>query len=100
MAQTNDCKVEQRKIHSIDYILILKVLTVNTETKKIILTTKKTILSSTYHKLTEYDQARSGMVLEGVVTKVVEKGLRVLFYNGVKVSRIRASVSLLRCMME
>ncbi|KIO08444.1 hypothetical protein M404DRAFT_938123 [Pisolithus tinctorius Marx 270] len=61
-----------------------RVLTVEPERNRVILTTKRTLLDTTQPILTSYEDAKIGAVTHGVIFAVSEKGLKVEFFNNVK----------------
>jgi rRNA biogenesis protein RRP5 len=61
-----------------------QVLTVNPEKRRLQLTHKKTLVSSTLPILTQYDDAKRGMATHGFITSLRENGCLVTFYNNVK----------------
>ena len=54
--------------------------------KKLKLTAKKSLLTTTLPILTDKTQAFPGMVVEGVILIINDKGVVVSFYNGVTVN--------------
>ena len=58
-----------------------KVLEVDREKKKIIVTLKQTLLESKYPILTSFEDASTGIRSHGVVTGIREKGIYVTFFN-------------------
>jgi rRNA biogenesis protein RRP5 len=62
----------------------IQVLTVDSERKRIALTAKKTLIESSLPILSRFEDARVGLVTHAVVFKVVDKGLQIEFYNGLK----------------
>ncbi|KAI6047791.1 hypothetical protein EDC04DRAFT_2555890 [Pisolithus marmoratus] len=61
-----------------------RVLTVEPERNRVVLTAKRTLLDTTQPILTSYEGAKIGTVTHGVVFAVTEKGLKVEFFNNVK----------------
>jgi len=61
-----------------------RVLTVNSERKRIALTAKKTLIESSLPIISRFEDARVGLVTHAVVFKVMDKGLQIEFYNGLK----------------
>lgn len=55
-------------------------------TRKVVATLKKSLLTTKLPSLTAYNQLSEGMTLEGFIVKVMDAGVLVAFYNGVKVS--------------
>ncbi|KAG0628431.1 hypothetical protein M758_1G025900 [Ceratodon purpureus] len=64
--------------------LKFRVLTCDHETKKIVLTHKKTMISSKLNPLVSYEDAVEGLVTHGFITGVEDIGCFVTFYNDVK----------------
>jgi rRNA biogenesis protein RRP5 len=62
----------------------IQVLTVNSERKRIALTAKKTLIESSLPIISRFEDARVGLVTHAVVFKVMDKGLQIEFYNGLK----------------
>jgi rRNA biogenesis protein RRP5 len=61
-----------------------KVLVVDPDRKRIVLTAKKTLLESDLPILSKIDDAKVGVVTHGVVVSVSEKHILVEFYNHLK----------------
>lgn len=61
-----------------------RVLRVDVERRRIVLTAKKTLVDSTLPILASYEDARVGLVTHAVVRKVAEKSLQVEFYGDVR----------------
>ncbi|KIM88562.1 hypothetical protein PILCRDRAFT_813517 [Piloderma croceum F 1598] len=61
-----------------------RVLTVDSERKRIALTAKKTLIESSLPILSRFEDARVGLVTHAAVFKVIDKGLQIEFYNGLK----------------
>lgn len=59
-------------------------LTVDPERKRIALSAKKTLVESSLPILSEFEDARVGLVTHATVFRVTDKGLQVEFYNGLK----------------
>jgi len=62
----------------------VKVLAVDSERKRISLTTKRTLLESTLPILSKLEDVTIGLVSHAVVLKVFDKNLIVEFYNNLK----------------
>ena len=62
----------------------IQVLTVDPERKRIALSAKKTLVESSLPILSEFEDARVGLVTHATVFRVTDKGLQVEFYNGLK----------------
>ena len=70
---------------SLSYILIdHKVLTVDPERNRIVLTAKKTLLDTTFPILTAFSDAKVGLLTHAVIFRVTDKYLMVEFFNNVK----------------
>lgn len=61
-----------------------KILTVDAERKRVILTAKKSLLSKSCVPLASYSTAQRGQVYQGVIVKVMPNGCLVAFFNNVK----------------
>jgi rRNA biogenesis protein RRP5 len=61
-----------------------KVLVVDPERKRIVLTAKKTLLDSDLPILSKFEDAKVGVVTHAVVFNVSEKHILVEFYNNLK----------------
>ncbi|EIW86889.1 hypothetical protein CONPUDRAFT_115715 [Coniophora puteana RWD-64-598 SS2] len=61
-----------------------RVLTVDPERKRVVLTAKKTLVDSELPIISSFEDAKVGMVVHAVVFKVFEKGLQLEFFNNVK----------------
>lgn len=61
-----------------------KVLVVDLERKRIALTAKKTLVESDLPVISKYEDAKPGLITNGVVFKVFEKHILVEFYNNLK----------------
>ncbi|CAE6439154.1 unnamed protein product, partial [Rhizoctonia solani] len=61
-----------------------KVLSVNPERSRILLTLKKSLLESTLPILTTFDDAKVGMVTPGVVQRIEERFVILEYYGGVR----------------
>ena len=64
---------------------IFKVLSVNPEKRKLILTHKKSLLSSKLAVISSYTDVQKGSQIEGFIADVRDKGVLVVFFNNVKV---------------
>lgn len=62
----------------------LQVLVVDAERKRIVLTSKKTLLDSPLPIVAKFEDATVGLITHAVVFKVTEKSLHVEFYNNLK----------------
>jgi len=62
------------------------VLTVESEKKRLILTCKKSLVTSKFPDVISYDQCEAGMAVQGFIATVQKNGLLVVFYNNIKVS--------------
>jgi rRNA biogenesis protein RRP5 len=60
-----------------------RVLSVNPENKKLFVTLKKSLITSTYPTLSSYEMCTKGTVAHGFVTSVKDSGVIVEFYNSV-----------------
>lgn len=61
-----------------------RVLVVDAERKRIVLTSKKTLLDSPLPIVAKFEDATVGLITHAVVFKVTEKSLHVEFYNNLK----------------
>ncbi|EPQ61392.1 hypothetical protein GLOTRDRAFT_124234 [Gloeophyllum trabeum ATCC 11539] len=61
-----------------------RVLVVDPERQRVVLTAKKTLIESTLPVVARLNDAKPGVVTHAVVFKVSEKNLNVEFYNGLK----------------
>lgn len=61
-----------------------KVLTVDPERNRIVLTAKKTLLDTTFPILTSFSDAKVGLLTHAVIFRVTDKHLMVEFFNNVK----------------
>lgn len=65
--------------------LFTKVLVVEPEKRRLLLTAKKSFLHTKLPTVTSYSDCQRGMVLEGFIASVKPNGVLVIFYNNVKV---------------
>ncbi|KAG8219657.1 hypothetical protein J3R82DRAFT_612 [Butyriboletus roseoflavus] len=61
-----------------------RVLTVDPEQNRIVLTAKKTLLDTTFPMLTSFSDAKVGLLTQAVIFRVTDKYLVVEFFNNVK----------------
>lgn len=61
-----------------------RVLTVEPERNRVVLTAKRTLMDTAQPILTSYEDVKIGTVTHGVIFAVSEKGLKVEFFNNVK----------------
>ncbi|KAF8140429.1 hypothetical protein EV363DRAFT_1393337 [Boletus edulis] len=61
-----------------------RVLTVDPERNRVVLTAKKTLLDTTFPILTSFSDAKAGFLTHAVVFRVTDKYLMVEFFNNVK----------------
>ncbi|EGO30779.1 hypothetical protein SERLADRAFT_444441 [Serpula lacrymans var. lacrymans S7.9] len=61
-----------------------RVLTIDSEQRRIVLTAKKTLVESTLPILSSYDDDNIGLVTDAAVSKILDKAIQVEFYNNVK----------------
>lgn len=61
-----------------------KVLTVDPERNRVVLTAKKTLLDTTLPILTSFSDAKVGLLTHAVIFRVTDKHLMVEFFNNVK----------------
>ena len=61
-----------------------KVLTVDPERNRVVLTAKKTLLNTTFPILTSFSEAKVGLLTHAVIFRVTDKHLLVEFFNDVK----------------
>lgn len=61
-----------------------KVLTVDPERNRIVLTAKKTLLDTTFPILSSFSDAKVGLLTHAVIFRVTDKHLMVEFFNNVK----------------
>ena len=64
--------------------ILMQVLTVDLERKRIALTAKKTLIESSLPIVSKFEDAKVGLMVHGVVFRVTDKGLQVEFFNGLK----------------
>lgn len=61
-----------------------KVLTVDPERNRVVLTAKKTLLDTTFPILTSFSDAMVGLLTHAVIFRVTDKYLMIEFFNNVK----------------
>ncbi|XP_076101163.1 protein RRP5 homolog [Mytilus galloprovincialis] len=61
-----------------------RVLKVDEKKRNVILTNKKMLLNTKLPILTDFDQLKSGMDVEGYIAKITNKGVLVAFFNEIK----------------
>ncbi|XP_052099288.1 protein RRP5 homolog [Mytilus californianus] len=61
-----------------------RVLNVDVKKRNVILTHKKMLLNTKLPILTDFDQLKYGMDVEGYIAKITNKGVLVAFFNGMK----------------
>jgi rRNA biogenesis protein RRP5 len=71
------------KKFTIGKVIKCRVLTVDVGAKKVVLTAKKSLVTSTLPALSAYEQAAKGMIVNGYVTNAKDYGCTVEFYGGV-----------------
>jgi len=70
----------------------VKVLSVNVVNSKLLLTHKKSLVSSKMPCVASYSDLQTGAVIEGCVVSIKQTGLVIAFYNNVKVSASQSAV--------
>lgn len=80
-----NCRVRAGSVIALSCMLIdPKVLTVDPERSRVVLTAKKTLLDTTFPILTSFSDAKVGVLTHAVVFRVTDKHLMVEFFNNVK----------------
>jgi len=70
----------------LEFILLLtQVLELDRKRSRVLLTNKRSLVSSKYPIIATMDQCEPGMILEGFVSSVQQFGVFVMFYNRVQV---------------
>ena len=68
---------------------LFQVLRMNPVRRKLILTCKKSLVSSKGDQITSYSQLSRGMIVEGFIQAIKNEGIVVGFYNSVQVLNIK-----------
>ena len=78
------CRVRRLYITSHYILMVIQVLLVDSERKRISLTAKKTLVESSLPIISRFSDAQVGVLTHAVVFKVSDRSLQVEFFNNLK----------------
>lgn len=68
----------------VGFLSFLKVISVEPDRRRMLLTHKKTLVQSSHPIITEFSDAKPGVSSHGFITAIKDFGCLVAFYNNVK----------------